>query len=430
MFQTLKNAWNVPDLRKRILYTIFFLLVFRFGTHIPVPGIDAQSIANIVGNQPGGFLEFYDAISGGSFSHFSIFAMSITPYINASIILQLLTIAIPSLEKMAKEGEEGRKKIAQWTRYGTVILGLIQAVGLAISFKGYLFENSLITYIVVALSLTAGTAFIMWLGEQMTEFGVGNGISIIIFAGIISRIPNAATVLYQKAATGIFQSGVVLLLLALMIVIIALVVYVQQAERKIPVQYAKRVVGRKMYGGQSTHIPVKVSLAGVMPIIFAMSFLTFPSMLIQFFNPNVSSGFWYVVKNVFSIGSKAGIQYTIINVLLYSLLIFGFTFFYTSIVFNPDEIANTLKKNGGFIPGIRAGKPTSEYIRNVSNRVTVIGSLFIMLIAVMPIIFQNMTDIQIYFGGTALLIVVGVALDIMKQLESQLVMRHYKGFLE
>lgn len=425
MFQTLRNAWKVLDLRKKIFFTIAMLLVFRIGSYIPVPGLDRKAMEGIMA-AGGDLFAFLDNITGSGLSNLSIFAMSITPYINSSIIMQLLTIAIPSLERLSKEGEEGRKIIAQYIRYGTVILALIQALGLYLSLaiSGAVYQPGLLSGLTVVLTFTAGTAFLMWLGEQITEYGIGNGISLIIFAGIISRIPAGAIYLTQKAGDNIGMWLLVLVLIAFMIIAIAGVVWVQQAERRIPVQYAKRVVGRKMYGGQSTHIPIKVAMAGVIPIIFAMSIMMFPGTIMRFLNPKPVGAWLWISNHIFS---PSSIVYAAFN----ALLIVGFTFFYTFVIFNHVEVANTLKKNGGFIPGIRSGKPTADYIKNVLNRVTIFGGLFLAAISVLPYLIQWVTPFgNIYFGGTALLIIVGVALDTVKQLESQMLMRHYKGFLE
>jgi len=429
MFKILKNAWAVPDLRKKILIVLALILVFRFGSYIPVPGIDRTQLELLWFNQTGvGGL--FNIISGGALSQISIFAMSITPYINASIIIQLLTIAIPSLEAMAKEGEEGRKKLAQYTRYFTIILALVQAIGLSVSFKAAFVEETFLTYLIVVMSLTAGTAFIMWLGEQMTEYGIGNGTSIIIFAGILAGSYSAVTnLLAQTNFTTSFIGKISFFAVILgVLLIVAAVVWMQEAERRIPVQYAKRVVGRKMYGGQSTHIPIKVSMAGVIPIILAMSLMMFPALIIQL--TGSTSGFWMNVANICSpqIGSAWWVY--LVHCIIYSLLIIGFSFFYTVIIFNPVEVANTLKKNGGFIPGIKAGKPTADYINGVLNKITLFGSIFIAAIAIIPVVVQAVTGISLGFGGTTVLIVVGVALEITKQLESQLVMKHYKGFLD
>ncbi|MBP3284448.1 MAG: preprotein translocase subunit SecY [Clostridia bacterium] len=432
MFKILKNAWSVPELRKKILIVLGLLLVFRFGSYIPVPGINRVALESMINSDQSGLLGVFNIISGGAFSNLSIFAMSITPYINASIIIQLLTVAIPALEKMAKEGMDGRKKLAQYTRYLTIVLALIQSIGIAISFKSVLYDTNFLTYFMIVLSLTAGTAFIMWLGEQMTEYGIGNGTSLIIFAGIISGLVGGIQSLL--ASTGFYESlwgkfGFVAIILVLLLLIVA-VVWVQKAERRIPVQYAKRVVGRKMYGGQSTHIPIALSMSGVMPIILAMSILMFPAMIINLVTKANPQGIWYVIYHLCNNSANSGIGYTVGYCIIYSLLIIGFTFFYTIIVFNPVEVANNLKKNGGFIPGIRAGKPTADYLANVLNKITIFGAVFIALVAIFPVIVQTITGITIGFGGTALLIVVGVALETVKQLEAQLVMKHYKGFLD
>lgn len=425
MFQTLVNAWKIMDLRRKILFTVGMLLVFRLGSYIPVPGLNRDVMQSII-NKGGDLVGLLDSIGGGALSNLSLFAMSITPYINSSIIMQLLTIAIPSLERLQREGEEGRKIIAQYIRYGTVVLALIQAIGLYASlvYSGAVYDPGWLTALTVILTFTAGTAFLMWLGEQITEFGIGNGISLLIFAGIVSRIPSATSYLYQKAGADFVMWLLVLLLIAFMFVVVAGVVWVQLAERRIPVQYAKRVVGRKMYGGQSTHIPIKVAMAGVIPIIFAMSIMMFPATIMRFVNPN-PQGIWLWINNY--IFSPSSAVYAVFN----SLLIVGFTFFYTFVIFNHVEVANTLKKNGGFIPGVRSGKPTADYIKNVLNRVTIFGGLFLATISLVPYIIQWVTPFgNIYFGGTALLIIVGVAIDTVKQLESQMLMRHYKGFLE
>ncbi len=431
MFKILKNAWSVPDLRKKILIVLGLLLVFRFGSYIPVPGINRDVLAQLMNSNQNGFFGMFNIISGGAFSNLSIFAMSITPYINASIIIQLLTVAIPSLEKMAKEGNEGRKKLAQFTRYGTIVLALIQAIGIAVSFKTVLYAQDFFTYSIVVLSLTAGTAFIMWLGEQMTEYGIGNGTSLIIFAGIISRLPAGIQSLISSTNAGSNMIGTLgfIAIIAVMLLLIAAVVWVQKAERRVPVQYAKRVVGRKMYGGQSTHIPIAVSMAGVMPIILAMSLLMFPAMIISTVTAGNPTGVWKVIYNL-CVATNAGTWYTVGYCVIYSLLIIGFSFFYTLIVFNPVEVSNNLKKNGGFIPGIRAGKPTADYLSGVLNKITLFGAIFIAFIAIFPVVVQAITGVNLGFGGTALLIVVGVALETVKQLEAQLVMKHYKGFLD
>ena len=429
MLETLRNAWKIPDLRRKLLFTIAMLIVYRIGSRIPVPGLDAAKFAQIL-KQAGSLGGFLDIVSGGALSMATIFAMSITPYVNASIIMQLLTVAIPSLERLQKEGDEGRKIIQQYVRYGTIVLGFIQALGLYFTMRAQaaISDNgSIWSFLTITLTFTAGTAFLMWLGEQINENGIGNGISLIIFAGIISRGPQGALAIVNNYKLGNFGAGVIgilviAIILALFVVVIAAVIWVQQAERRIPIQYAKRVVGRKMYGGQSTHLPIKVNLAGVIPIIFAMSIMMFPSTIITMFFANSNS--WFV--NLFKNPEKSYLY-----AILYSVLIIFFTFFYSIIQFNPVEIANNMKKNGGFIPGLRPGKPTSDYISKVLNRVTWFGGFFLAAVTVLPIIAGNITGISgLWFGGTAVLILVGVALDTIKQVESQMLMRHYKGFLE
>ncbi|MBP3584310.1 MAG: preprotein translocase subunit SecY [Peptococcaceae bacterium] len=416
MLSTLKSAVKAEDTRKKILFTLMMFLVFRIGTHIPVPNINSEVIHQLT--EQAKLLGFFDMISGGAFKNFSIFAMSITPYINASIIMQLLTVIIPKLEQLAKED---RKKIAEYTRYLTVVLAFVQAIGVSFGFKGALVNTSIGSIALVALTLTAGTACLMWIGELITEKGIGNGISLIIFAGIVSRIPNGCLTLYsyivEKGAIGVL---VVLLFAVIALAAIVAVVAIQEGQRRIPVQYAKRVVGRKVYGGQSTHIPIKVNSAGVIPVIFAMSILMFPGTIASFF-PN--SGFAQTITNVFD---ASGIFYNI----LYALLIVFFTYFYSAISFNPVDVAENIKKNGGFIPGLRPGRPTSDYISKVMSRITLFGAIFLAAIAVLPAIIMGLTGLELYFGGTALLIVVGVALDTMKQLEASLLMRSYEGFMK
>ncbi|MFZ5966773.1 MAG: preprotein translocase subunit SecY [Bacillota bacterium] len=424
MLSTLRNAWKIPDLRKRMLFTLLMLIIFRLGSTIPVPGINKAALASIFSQTENNLFSFFNMISGGAFGQFTIFALSISPYITASIILQLLTIAIPSLEALAREGEEGRKKIAQFTRYGTVVLAIIQAIGVSVGlFRSALISTDIWTVSVVVLTLTAGTAFLMWLGEQITENGIGNGISLIIFGGIISRIPVGVAQTFQKFNIGEINIISLIIFAVLAVVIIAGVVAIQQGQRKIPVQYAKRVVGRKMYGGHSTHIPLKVNQAGVIPVIFAISLLQFPLTLTYFFQGGAFSA-W--VQKWLSPGGNPGVWiYSILDM----LLIIFFTYFYTAVTFNPSEVAENMKKHGGFIPGIRPGKPTAEYLERVLNRITLAGALFLALIAVMPTIIMRFTSIQMAFGGTSLLIAVGVALETMKQIEAQMMMRHYQGFL-
>lgn len=423
MFQTLRNAWKIPDLRKRILYTLLMLVIFRFGSHIPVPGMSAAALQSMLAGQQDSLFNFLDTMTGGAFGNATIFAMSITPYINASIILQLLTIAIPALERISKEGDEGRKKIAQYTRYTTVILAFIQATGLYFGLRNAVPNHGPMAYITITLTFTAGTAFLMWLGEKITEKGIGNGISLLIFAGIVSRAPSLVATLVGYAQ----QKNWVLIISILVLMLVALVVVVamNDAERRIPVQYAKRVVGRKMYGGQSSNIPIKVTMTGVMPIIFAMSITSFPATIGAFFQTQIqNSKFWTGFFNIFSTTSP-------VYAIVYFLLIIFFTYFYTAVYFSPVEMANNMKKNGGFVPGIRPGKPTSDYISKVLSRVTLVGAIFLGLIAVLPIFINMAFKVSgLAIGGTSLLIVVSVALETVTQMESQMLMRHYKGFLE
>lgn len=416
MLSTLKSAIKAEDTRKKILFTLMMFLVFRIGAHIPVPNINTAVIEELANQAK--LLGFFDMISGGAFKNFSIFAMSITPYINASIIMQLLTVIVPKLEQLAKED---RKKIAEYTRYLTVVLAFIQAIGVSFGFKSALVDSSIGSIALIALTLTAGTACLMWIGELITEKGIGNGISLIIFAGIVSRIPSGLLYLYEYiAANGAIGFLVVLLFAVIAFAAIVAVVAIHEGQRRIPVQYAKRVVGRKVYGGQSTHIPIKVNSAGVIPVIFAMSILMFPGTVASFF-PN--SGFANTIAGIFD---ASGIFYNI----LYALLIIFFTYFYSAITFNPVDVAENIKKNGGFIPGLRPGRPTAEYISKVMGRITLFGAIFLAAIAVLPAILMGLLNLELYFGGTALLIVVGVALDTMKQLEASLLMRSYEGFMK
>lgn len=393
------------------------LILFRIGTFVPVPRMDPNAVRAMI--EKGALLGFFDIISGGAFKQFSVFAMSITPYINASIIVQLLTIVIPRWEELAKEGEAGRKILAQYTRYGTVILGLIQATGLSIGFRSAM-KPGILSNIVVVVSLTAGTAFLMWLGEQITDKGIGNGISLLIFAGIVSRLPASVYQLYALMKVGTINIFMLIIFAILGVAVIVGVIAVQEAERRVPVQYAKRIVGRKVYGGQSTHIPIKVNAAGVIPVIFAMSILLFPSTLAGFF-PNSK-----VMTSIAEFLKPSGWLYAV----LYALFIVFFTYFYTAVTFNPVEVADNMKKYGGFIPGMRPGRPTAEYINRIMNRITLVGALFLAAIALMPYFMTAISGINISFGGTALLIVVGVALETMKAIEAQMLMRHYQGFLK
>ncbi len=421
--KTLVKAWKIPDIRKKIVFTLLMLVVFRIGSNIPVPGINREILDQAFSNDSGLFALF-DLFSGGAFSNLTIFALSITPYITASIVLQLLTVAIPALERLAREGLEGRKKIGQYTRYLTVALAFVQAAGMTMGiFKQYLLNTDAFHIITVILVLSAGTAFLMWLGELINENGIGNGISLIIFGGIVARIPSAIMNTYNQVHTGAIDVVGVLIFIAFAILVIVVIIEIQQGQRRIPVQYAKRVVGRKMYGGQSTHIPLKVNQAGVIPVIFGMSLLQLPQTMVYFW-PNTPFAEW-TLKWLSTNGTPGVYVYSI----FYAGLIAFFTYFYTAITFNPMEVSMNLKSNGGFIPGIRPGKPTVEYLTKVMNRITFVGAVFLAVIAVMPLIIGSFTAIDFKFGGTSLLIAVGVALDTMKQLEEQMVMRNYHGFL-
>ena len=421
MFQIIRDAWKIPELRKKMLFTLLMLAVFRLGTFIPVPGLNSAALEQLVADGSSLFA-LMDSFSGGAFSNATIFAMSITPYINSSIIMQLLAVAIPALERVSKEGEEGRKKIASWTRYVTIILALIQATGLYFGIEGAVENPGVLSFITIVATFTAGTAFLMWLGEKITENGVGNGISLIIFAGILAGMPGLVGDLYKNFAAGMLNIWALIAIALIAIAMVVFVVFINDAERRIPVQYAKRMVGRKMYGGQSTHIPIKVSMSGVMPIIFAMSIMAFPSTLINLFGAP-TGGFWLKFVNFISPTSW-------FYIVFYVLLIVFFTYFYTAIQFNPIEIANNMKKNGGFVPGIRPGKPTSEYVARILSKITLTGALFLGIVAAVPLILGKVIGFSISIGGTSLLIMVGVALETVKQIESQMLMRHYKGFLE
>lgn len=441
MFKTIKNALKTPDVRKRLLYVLVLIVIFRLGCYITVPGVDTFSLNEQMQAATNGISGLIDIISGGAFSRLSIFAMSITPYITASIVIQLLGMIIPSLEKLIKEGgEAGKAKINRYTKILTIILSLVEAIGIYISYKdsGIFIDTGFLTGMAVVSSLVAGTALLMWLGEKITSKGIGNGISMLIFVGIISGLPSFLVTLKDLIFTtsGFVTSGLVMAIGLLIgaILLVAGVVFVQQSERRVPVQYAKKVVGRKMYGGQNTHIPLKLAMAGVMPIIFASAFMTFPAMFLQIFVKDIATqtGFWagvYKFSIATSTSSGIPIGYSIANAIVYLLLIIGFTFFYTYATFNPAEVSNNIKKNGGFIPGIRAGKPTTEYLSSIISKLTWFGAVFLAIIAILPMLIR-FTDLNIAFGGTSILIVVGVALEIVQQLESQLVMRHYKGFLE
>ncbi len=438
MFKTLRNAWKTPDVRKRILYTLLLIVIFRFGCYLTVPGVDTVALNQAMSTN--GISGFINLISGGAFSRFSIFAMSITPYITASIVIQLLAMIIPSLEKLTKEGgEEGKRKINRYTKITTIILALVEAVGIYLSYKstGIFINSGFLTAFLVTISLVAGTTLLMWLGEQINSRGIGNGISMIILIGIISGLPSGIVTLWNLmvTSTGFSTTGLIIVLGVIIgaILLVAGVVFVQQAERRVPVQYSKKVVGRKMVGAQNTHIPLKLVMAGVMPVIFASSFMTFPAIIIQMFVKDIATKTGFLAGlykfSLATSSSSVGIGYSIANAIVYLLLIIGFTFFYTYATFNPAEVSNNIKKNGGFVPGIRAGKPTTDYLSSIIVKLTLFGGFFLALIAILPMLLR-FTSLNISFGGTSILIVVGVALESVQQLESQLVMRHYKGFLE
>ncbi|MBQ7288644.1 MAG: preprotein translocase subunit SecY [Clostridia bacterium] len=424
MFETFRNAWKIVDLRKKILFTLFIIIIFRIGSVIPVPFIDVSMLKSASGTVANEFFNYLSILTGGGLEYGAIFAMSVTPYINASIIMQLLTVAIPPLERIAKEGEEGQKRIAKYTRFATVILGLIQgsAYYWYLSSGGYVSVTGgakVFAAIVIILCFTAGSALMMWLGEQIDTKGIGNGISVLLFAGIISRGPQTFNTLvgYWKLDQ---QAAVIGIILAFLL-IIAFIVWMTNAERRIPVQYAKRVVGRKMYGGQNSHIPIKVNMSGVMPIIFASSILMLPTMILSFMKNTSSS--MYKFLTLFSV---QGIFYAVI----YFIMIIAFAYFYVTIQYNPIEMANNLRKNSGAIPGIRPGKPTSDFIQKILSRITLLGALFLSVIAILPIVIGSVGGINVSLGGTSVLILVGVALDTVQNLESQMMMRHYKGFLD
>ena len=454
MIETIRNAWKVPELKKKLMFTIFALLIFRLGAAIPVPYINTDGLREFLQGQSGTILSLMNAMSGSAFAMATVFALSIQPYINSSIIIQLLTVAIPALERLQKEGgEEGRKKIASITRYTTVAIALLQGYGYysLINYYGLIDTagmSGIWVGIVIVLSFTAGSAFLMWLGEQITEFGIGNGISIILFAGIVSRVPQMVSDMYvgvsrwmnplseetlagmgetQRKAyeSSLLHPAAIPVIVIGMLALVVFIVFINNAERRLPVRYAKRVVGRKTYGGQSTHIPMKVSMSGVMPIIFAQSIASLPATIGAFAHWTVESeGFGGGLMRLFDSSRPF---YSI----LYFLLIVGFSYFYSTMAFNPIEVANNLKKNGGFIPGLRPGKPTADFLIRVLNKITMFGALYLSVIAIAPIITGNLVGYSsLAIGGTSVIIVVGVALETMKQLEAQMLMRHYKGFLE
>lgn len=423
MLDALRNALRISDLRRKIVYTAALLIVFRIGSFVPVPGVDAAALAASLNIDGGNIFGFLNMFTGGALGRFTIFAMGVNPYITASIIIQLLTVVIPKLEELAKEGVDGRKKIQQYTRYGTVGLGLVQGYGITMLARGsgVITDANFFLLTLIVITLTAGTSFLMWLGEKISENGIGNGISLIIFAGIVAELPVGVVQVFQSLGEGGVSPFSLLLFVVLGLVIIGAVVMVQEGQRRIPVQYAKRMVGRRMYGGQSTHIPMRVNSAGVIPVIFASSVLTFPLTIAQFV-PSISP----FVERWFGIGTTG-------YILAYALMVIFFTYFYTAVTFNPVEVANTMRKNGGFIPGLRPGKPTAEHLDRILTRITLAGAIFLAFIAILPYIMAGITQLPmtfLYFGGTSLLIVVGVALDTMKQIEAHLLMRHYEGFMK
>ncbi len=422
-----QNIFKVPELKKRVLYTFALLAVYRVGVHVPTPGIDTIALASFFAKAKGTLLGLFDMFSGGALERLSVFALGIMPYISASIIIQLLTVVIPHLERLSKEGDQGRKKITQYTRYGTVVLSIIQGFGISIGLESMTSPGGAAVVVhpgwgfrlMTVLTLTAGTAFIMWLGEQITERGIGNGISLIIFAGIVARMPNAIGNTFRLLSTGEMGIFLILVLLVFMVGVIAFIIYVEQGQRRIPVQYAKRVVGRKMYGGQSTHLPLKINTSGVIPPIFASSIIMFPATLASF------------VKIPWMQQAAASMRPgSLIYELMYIGFIFFFCYFYTAVTFNPEDVADNMKKNGGYIPGIRPGKRTADYIDKVLTRITLGGAIYVSAVCVLPSILITKLDIPFYFGGTALLIVVGVAIDTISQIESHMLTRHYEGFLK
>ncbi|HHT11081.1 MAG TPA: preprotein translocase subunit SecY [Atribacter sp.] len=421
MWESLLKLFRIPDLKKRVIFTLLMLVIFRVGAHVPVPGIDPQALANVFSR--GGLLSFLDMFAGGALSRFSILALGIMPYINASIIFQLLTSVVPKLEELAKSGEEGRDKIAQYTRWGTILLATVQGFGITVWLEsmGVVFTPGIPYRITVILTLTAGSMFLMWLGELVSDYGIGNGISLIIFAGIVARIIPQMVSTVALIRVGEINPIMFILNLVFWVLIIAFVVLFQEAQRRIPVQYAKRVVGRRMYGGQSTHIPIRIIQGGVIPIIFASSILLFPATLAQFFQ---GSAFMKSIADALTPNSP-------LYLTIYAALIIFFTFFYTAVTFNPMELADNMKKYGGFIPGIRPGRPTVEYLDRSLSRITLWGALFLMVVAVLPDLLVRVTNVTtLYFGGTGIIIMVGVAIETVRQLEAQLLMRHYEGFIK
>ncbi len=443
MFSTLRNAWKVKEIRKKLLYTFMMLVVIRFGSELPIPGVETTFFKDFFARQTGDAFNFFDAMTGGSFTSMSVFALSITPYITSSIIMQLLTIAIPKLEEMQREGEDGRKKIAEYTRYLTVGLALIESIAMAVGFGG---QGLLIGYneasgfgklymvLIAVATMTAGSAFLMWIGERITEKGVGNGISMVLLFNIVSSLPQDVNTLYTRFMAGksiAFAAVYAVIILAVVIAMVVFVVILQDGERRIPVQYSKKMVGRRMVGGQSSHIPLKVNTAGVIPVIFASSILSFPVVIAQFFNPDYTT---FGGKILMMLNSSSWFRpempWYSIGMVLYIVLIVLFAYFYTSITFNPLEVANNMKKSGGFIPGVRPGKPTSDYLNKILNYIVFIGAVGLIIVSVIPIMVSGLFTVShLSFMGTSLIIIVSVILETVKAIESQMIVRNYKGFL-
>lgn len=440
MLKTLRNAWKITEIRKKLIFTFLMLVVIRFGSELPIPGVNTSYFADFFARQTNDAFGFFNAMTGGSFTSMSVFALSITPYITSSIIMQLLTIAIPKLEEMQREGEDGRKKIAEYTRYLTVGLALIESIAMAVGFggQGLLIEYNVWSVVIAVMTMTAGSAFLMWLGERITEKGVGNGISIVLLFNIVSSVPTDINTLYTRFLRGKNIGAAVTIGIIMIAVIIAMFVFViilQDGERRIPVQYSKKMVGRKMVGGQSSHIPLKVNTAGVIPVIFASSIMSFPVVIGQFIPPNPATTFGRIMNYVLTALNSStwfnpDMPWTSIGMVIYLVLIVLFAYFYTSITFNPLEVANNMKKSGGFIPGIRPGKPTSDYLDRILNYIVFVGAMGLIIISIIPIMVSGLFTVsRLSFMGTSLIIIASVILETMKAIESQMIVRNYKGFL-
>ncbi len=430
MIDSFQNIFKIPELKKRILFTFAILAVYRVGVFVPTPGVDSQALGRFFDSAQNTILGFFNMFSGGALKQMAVFALGIMPYISASIIMELLTVVVPHLERLKKEGEQGRKKITQYSRYGTIVLSLIQGLGIAIGLENMEFGGAEVVPVpgwsfrlMTMLTLTAGTTFIMWLGEQITERGVGNGISLIIFAGIVASIPSAASLTWTQLRLGEMSPFLFLGIVVVMVAVVAAIVFMEAGHRKIPIQYAKRVVGRRMYGGQSTHLPLKINTSGVIPPIFASSLMVFPATIAQFLGGQDPGGLLASVVQQLSPGTA------LYSVLTVGLIIF-FAYFYTAIIFNPSDVADNMRKYGGFVPGIRPGKKTAEYIDRTLSRLTLVGALYLSVIVILPTLLVRFFHVPFFFGGTALLIVVGVGMDTMQQVESHLVMRHYESFMK